>query len=119
MVNANEAKRWRKPEAAGDGVGIESDLHDAIRDECRRRGWVAFSSRMDRRTTRKLGEPDFVIMADQGRTLYVECKSRTGKLSPEQQALHAQARSLGHFVFVVRSFQEFSELITPRERTKD
>ena len=85
----------------------ESDLHEEIFDECRRRGWIALHGSMAERTCRTLGEPDFVILADGGRVLFVECKSRSGKLSPAQAALKHHAQKLGHTVHVVRSLQEF------------
>ena len=58
-----------------------------------------------------MGEPDFVILAEGGRVLFVECKSRTGKLSPAQAALKHHAGKLGHTVRVVRSMEEFIELL--------
>jgi hypothetical protein len=42
----------------------------------------------------------------------VECKSRTGKLSPAQAALKHHAEKLGHTVHLVRSFEEFLGVIT-------
>lgn len=85
----------------------EADLHDAIIAECRRRGWIAFHGSMAHRTHRTIGEPDFVILAEGGRMLLVECKSATGKVKSEQIALHAMAGRLGHHVHVVRSIEEF------------
>ena len=92
------------------GAAREGDLHEAVFNECRRRGWIALHGSMAERTCRTLGEPDFVILADGGRVLFVECKSRTGKLSPAQAALQHHAAKLGHTVHVVRSLEEFLEL---------
>jgi Holliday junction resolvase-like predicted endonuclease len=92
-------------------VERESKLHGEIYDECRRRGWIALHGSMAERTCRTLGEPDFVILADGGRVLFVECKSRTGKLSPAQTALKFHAEKLGHTVHVVRSMEEFLKLL--------
>ena len=89
----------------------ERKLHEEIFDECRRRGWIALHGSMAERTCRTLGEPDFTILADRGRVLFVECKSRTGKLSPAQAALKYHAEKLGHRVNVVRSFEEFLGVI--------
>ena len=94
-----------------DAVERESDLHEAIFDECRRRCWIALHGSMADRTCRTLGEPDFVILADGGRVFFVECKSRTGKLSPAQFALKHHAERLGHTVHVVRSLEEFLKLL--------
>mgnify|MGYP001366367918 CR=1 FL=1 len=94
-----------------EAVVRESELHEEIFDECRRRGWISLHGSMAERTCRTLGEPDFVVLAGGGRVLFVECKSRTGKLSPAQAALKCHAETLGHTVHVVRSREEFLELL--------
>lgn len=91
------------------GIEVESDLHQQIMDECERRGWLFFHGAMCRRTHRTEGEPDFIILRESG-LLLVECKSRSGKLSPAQQAVAAHARKLGHEIHVVRSIEEFTAL---------
>lgn len=103
----------RPPGATGRGNGVsrEAELHGAVFDECRRRGWIALHGSMAERTCRTLGEPDFVILADGGRVLFVECKSRSGKLSPAQAALKHHAEKLGHTVHIVRSLVEFQKLL--------
>lgn len=102
------------PEPCADAVPRESDLHEAILDDCRRRGWHAIHSRMDRPTTTGVGDPDFVIMADNGRTFYIEAKSKTGKLTNAQLALAAQASKLGHVIHVVRCMEEYLAVITKK-----
>lgn len=92
-------------------VKHERDLHSQIFDECRRRGWVAFHGSMSERTHRTAGEPDFIILTDDKRALLVECKTATGKLSTEQQAMIAHAAKLGHTIHVVRSMQEFLKIL--------
>ena len=89
------------------GTVREASLHEEIFDECRRRGWIALHGSMAERTCRTLGEPDFTILAEAGRVLFVECKTRSGKLSPAQAALKFHAEKLGHMVHVVRSMEEF------------
>ena len=100
-----------RPSPGTGGVPRESELHEESFDECRRRGWIALHGSMAERTCRTLGEPDFVILADGGRVLFVECKSRHGKLSPAQAALKFHAEKLGHTVHLVRSLVEFQELL--------
>ena len=117
----NDALRRRTPHLFGEsnvegrgskaGVSREAELHEAIFDECRRRGWIALHGSMAERTCRTLGEPDFVILAGGGRVLFVECKSRSGKLSPAQSALKFHAEKLGHTIHVVRSLGEFLKLL--------
>ena len=104
----------RPPDVVGlraGGVSHEAELHEQIFDECRSRGWIALHGSMAERTCRTLGEPDFVVLAGGGRVLFVECKTRTGKLSPAQAALKYHAEKLGHTVHVVRSLEEFRKLI--------
>lgn len=118
--NARVAKENRIPVAeSGEGCKRESDLHDQIMAECRRRGWLVVHSRMDRPTTCGVGTPDFVICgetevdgSDGFPTVWlVECKSANGKLSTAQHAMIAQAARFGHTVHVVRSFDEFLKLL--------
>ena len=100
-----------KRTADSGNIRSERDLHEQVFDECRRRGWIALHGSMAERTCRTLGEPDFVILADGGRVLFVECKSRSGKLSPAQSALKFHAEKLGHTIHVVRSLGEFLKLL--------
>lgn len=92
------------------GVARESDLHDEIEAHCRSKGWLAIHSRMDMPTTTAKGAPDFVIYASQGVMLHIECKTRVGKLTPEQAAFHAMAERLGHKVHVVRTIEQFFQV---------
>lgn len=41
-----------------------------------------------------------------GRTLYIEMKTRSGKIRPEQQMIHEEMRSAGVPIYVCRSFEE-------------
>lgn len=102
-----------------DAGARESALHEQIFAECRRRGWIALHGSMAERTCRTLGEPDFVILASGGRVLFVECKSRTGKLSPAQAALKFHAEKLGHAVHVVRSLVGFLNVVNGTDGTQE
>ena len=93
------------------GVPTEVPLHYDILDYCRQRGWIAFHGSMAHRAHRTVGEPDFIILGDDGRMWLLECKSKTGKLSPPQAALAAMARHLGHTVHLVRSMNDFHRVI--------
>lgn len=106
----NPGKSLLPPKTKG-AVEREADLHNAIMTECDRRGWIALHGSMAHVSRRTIGEPDFVILADAGRTIYIEAKTAKGKLSSGQCALHAWASKLGHTVHVVRSLEEFLKLI--------
>ena len=105
---AYEAKiKASKPAAHSDGVKKESDLHESIIQFCRDRGWQYLHGAMSERTHRTAGEPDFILLAPAGVVLLVECKSKSGKLSPAQLAFQAHALKNGHTIHVVRSMSEF------------
>lgn len=113
---------WHKPnrrEAAMDrGVprdavpdGQEGELHDYIGSRLKVLGWLAFHGSMHAPTLRTIGEPDWIVLCPHGRLLLIECKTRTGKLSPEQEGVRRWADRLGHTVHVVRSKGEFEALV--------
>lgn len=89
----------------------EEELHNAILDDCRRRGWIAFHGSMAHRTKRTEGEPDFEILADGGRSFYIEAKTSTGKERPAQLGMRIWAEKLGHKIHTVRSFEEYLAVV--------
>ena len=93
-----------------DWAADERDLHADVLEECRRRGWLAFNGRMDRRSHRTVGEPDFTILADGGRVIFCELKSKRGKKSEQQRGIEVMAAVLGHKIHEVRSLREFVEI---------
>lgn len=94
----------------------EAHLHNKIIDACKARGWIYFYGSMASRTARTIGEPDFVILADSGRVFFIECKTRIGKLSPEQLGIKMWAEKLGHQIHVVRSVDEFLRVVSEKEK---
>lgn len=90
-----------------DSVSSEAALHAQILEECKGRGWPVHHARMDRPATCGVGTPDFAIALPNGRTVWIEAKSKTGKLSREQAAWIAALRRHGHTAEVVRSMVEF------------
>lgn len=112
-VNAYEARQLAgkaSESTANAGCSDESELHEQIRQECLRRGWLAFHGSMAHATYRTEGEPDWIILCSNGKLLLVECKTRKGKLSIAQQAIHAWAGKLGHNVRTIRSIFEFHQV---------
>ena len=49
------------------------------------------------------GHPDMTILLPEGRVLFIEYKTATGRLSPVQVARHAAMRKLGHAVEIVKA----------------
>ena len=91
-------------------IADESDLHNAIIDYCKSKGWQYLHGSMAHRTRRVCGEPDFIVLAHGSQLRMVECKSKAGKLSTDQQGFIAHAARNGHVVHVVRSMYEFVKL---------
>ena len=110
IVNAKDAaEAKRRPRR-------ESDLHKLIAAECGRRALVVFHGRMDRRSGRTVGEPDLTICLPQGRVLFVECKTPSGRLSEDQCTVRARMGLLGHRVHVVTDFLQFHQILTAELR---
>ena len=98
-------------ERIGPPVEKESDLHDDIIAYCREHDLHCVHSRMDRRTTVGVGTLDFVIACDNGRTVWLEAKSKTGKLRPAQAAAIAQLKKRGHIAEVVDNWPEAKAIL--------
>jgi hypothetical protein len=94
-----------------DDVLTEAELHDAIIAYAKHKGWICFYSPMCYRTRRCIGEQDFTILADHGRTFLIEVKTAKGKLTSEQLGLALWAEKLGHKIHLVRSVAEFLEVV--------
>lgn len=113
-VAAHNAKAKKlKAELHGEGCSDESKLHEQIRQEIQSRGWIGFHGSMAHKTKRTLGEPDFCCLMDNGRILFVECKTKGGKLSTDQLGMMAWMEKLGHKLHIVRSLSDFMRLINP------
>ena len=104
----------RQQPATFHGAEKEKDLHGDIFNECRARGWIALHGSMAERTHRTMGEPDYVILADGGRVFFIECKSKTGKLSISQIAIARHAAKLGHTIHEVRSMEQFLDIVNQK-----
>ena len=94
-------------------VEREKGLHEFIFSDARSRGWIVLHGAMSERTARTPGEFDFILIASGGRTFFLECKTRKGKLSPQQLAMKVHAEMLGHKPAVVRSVAEYLSIVSP------
>lgn len=108
----------RADPVADDAVEKEADLQQQIRNFLVERRWAFVWSPMHSRTSTGIGVVDFVIAAPKGRTLWVEAKTRTSKLRPEQIGFKMLLEAQGHEHHVVRSYREFSEAIYGVKFTK-
>lgn len=113
VINARATSRGyklTKPEPK------ESDIQSAILRALRVHPAVAFFWRQNtgamaigegkaRRFVRfgPKGMPDICGFLTDGRALYIECKTRTGRVSPEQQEFHDRAKKAGCVAIIARS----------------
>ena len=68
----------------------EEKIHRAIMDWLAQRGWLYLRARMDKRSPFPVGWPDFTVFLPNGRTVFLEVKTPTGKFGPLQlETLHA------------------------------
>lgn len=100
-----------RPETPVVGCDQEAELHNQIIERLKALGWPYFHSRMDKATGRTWGEPDFIIAAPDGETLWVECKTKTGKQTPEQAGVQRALEKLSHNYYLVRSIAEFEDVM--------
>lgn len=91
---------------AAEDSKVERELHKLIWNELTRRGILFVHSRLDRKTTQARGVPDFVACII-GLFCAFECKTATGTLSKEQEAVRLEIIRNGGRYYLVRSFAEF------------
>lgn len=89
--------------------GLERDLQDRVEDWCADNGYPFFHDRS--RGKNVPGFPDLVIALRSGRTLWLELKSKSGRLSAEQKLFRLKLLALGHEWYEVRSYKRFLEVV--------
>lgn len=101
---------------------LEHDVQNKIRIWCGEHNIPAFRANViggytpdGRRVTSGLpnGFPDLIILLNNGKTIYVECKTLKGRAREDQKRLHADMRKRHHVVLMPRSLEQFIEEITP------
>jgi len=92
-------------------IANERELQDQIAQFLRMKGVQAvFSSRMDRRTTNKVGQPDF-LFCYQGCSIGLEAKMPGRGPTEEQAEMHRRMVLDGWTVAVVRGLEDVRELL--------
>jgi len=93
----------------------ESQLHQQIMEFCASKGWLFFRGSMAHRTRRQPGEPDFCVVMDGGRAVFIEAKRPGSKPTPAQAATIAWLKKLGASAAIVHSMEEFLDAIKQPE----
>ena len=97
--------------ALGSGEGVDSgtevdNLHAPALKWLKEHGLAYSYNRPDKRSTATPGAPDLAVCSPGG-TVWIEFKTRTGKLSEDQQTWHFLAKRQGVEVQTVRNFDDF------------
>ena len=96
------AKKW--------AVGEERKLQDLVRNYVNLNRLAGFGSRMDKRTTRKKGEPDFLLCVN-GKFMAVECKAGTMMPTDEQWKELNLITDNGGIVCIARSLDDVRAVV--------
>lgn len=96
-----------QPPILGGEPSHEKDLHNQIIRYLNNERILFFHGSMAHKAMRTLGETDFIIALPSGVTLWLECKTKTGKLSPEQVIVRHRLLHAGHSYSIVRSYNDF------------
>jgi hypothetical protein len=83
----------------------ERKIHDDIESYLRRNRIPYDHSRMDKKSTNKLGDPDFKVYV-RNRVLFMEIKKPGGKLSEDQKTRIAELKAAGNEVYLCFSYDE-------------
>ncbi len=94
-------------------VDKESKLAEAILEFCSSQWprWLVVYARTDKKSTLPIGCHDQTIFASDGRVFCFELKAENKKPDIDQLSWHAQMKALGHQCHVIRSVEEFHEII--------
>lgn len=90
-------------------VGLESELQFKCEAFLRGGGFYFFHDRSKR--ANDPGLLDLVIALPEGRTIWVELKTKGHKTTKDQKRTILRLQYLGHHTHVVRSFGQFTKLI--------
>lgn len=102
----------------------EAALQRRVRELLELKGWFPLESdraamgRWSRRGGFEVGFPDLLALRGT-EFLLIELKTATGKVRPEQRALHARFLALGIQVEVCRSEEDVLAVLAQRERRQD
>lgn len=90
-------------------TGPERKLQERIETYLKQEGFYFFHDRS--RGANKAGQPDLVVALYEGRVLWLELKSKHGRLSPEQIMTRRMLLALGQEFYEIRSFKVFLNII--------
>lgn len=119
MLERTSGGKVRQP-VPEDATLKELPLHDEIIAFCYQQHprWKYIHANPTAKSTIAKGCQDFTLFLPGGVTLCIECKSKTGKLKPDQLAWKLQMEMLGHTVHVIQSMSDFLKLVSETTQVK-
>lgn len=101
------------PQEASERETGKNGLHQQIMDYCDAQWpkWCYAHSRTDQPSTVAEGLPDFIVALPAGRTFWIECKAKGGKLTPAQLGWKLKLEMLGQNYALVHSLDEFIQAV--------
>jgi hypothetical protein len=95
--------------------GLENQLDKRIAKYIEEHGLYGFHDMS--RGVNKAGHPDWVLSLPKGRTVYIENKSKKGKLRPEQEKVMVRLLGLGHEFYMCKSYKRFLDIVNGDKKT--
>jgi hypothetical protein len=89
--------------------GREYELDKKIANYCKEHHYYAFHDYS--RNVNKAGHPDWIIALPKGRVVFIENKSKKGKMSNEQKLVMVKLIVLGQEIYECRSYKKFLEIM--------
>jgi len=93
----------------------ESEIQKEIVSYCKKCNFLVFRMNVNNKSYNikglPEGTPDLLIITPAGNNMWVEIKNETGKLRPKQIEFHEKLRKYNQDVYVVRSLEEFIEIL--------
>ena len=95
---------------ASESEDSESRLQRRIIEYCESNGYYVFHDYS--RAVNKPGHPDLIIAMPEGRIVWIELKSKTGRMTDDQTRVYLQLKAMRHEAYRnVRSFKQFIAII--------
>jgi hypothetical protein len=107
-----EAKSSEIPNSSPENIADEASEHklqSKIEQHCKQEGFYLVHDRS--RGRNQPGQPDCIIALPGSITLYLELKSKTGRLSADQKRVQLMLMHMGHRFYVVKSFRQFLTIV--------
>lgn len=124
QVDAHEIRMAKSRARADDKIYLgdeflETPLRLKILEYCNKQwpAWLVISARTDQASTIAVGAHDVTLFAPQ-KIFCIELKSKAGKVDSDQTVWIHQMKKLGHEVFVVRTFQEFLNIVEKKTESE-